>query len=71
MQTDVFIAAAERQMIDRAEWVALLVDSSKFTAPSGTVVCDLEELDVIVTDSGITDTHAAMIERAGVRLIVT
>lgn len=71
MQADVVIAAAERQMIDRAEWVALLVDSSKFAAPSGTVVCNLEELDVIVTDSGIEDARAAMIERAGVKLIIT
>lgn len=70
MQADVVLAAAERQMIDRAEWVALLVDSSKFAAPSGTVVCALEEIDVIITDDRIGDVHATMIERAGVKLIV-
>lgn len=69
MQADVVLAAAERQMIDRAEWVALLVDSSKFAAPSGSVVCGLDELDVIVTDAAISDAHARMIEQAGVRLI--
>ncbi|WP_137863064.1 MULTISPECIES: DeoR/GlpR family DNA-binding transcription regulator [unclassified Sphingomonas] len=70
MQADVVLAAAERQMIDRAEWVALLVDSSKFTAPSGSVVCGLDELDVIVTDAAIGDAHARMIEQAGVKLII-
>ena len=70
MQADVVLAAAERQMIDRAEWVALLVDSSKFAAPSGSVVCGLDELDVVVTDAGIGDVHAQMIERAGVKLII-
>lgn len=70
MQADVVLAAAERQMIDRAEWVALLVDSSKFAAPSGSVVCGLDELDVIVTDAAISDAHARMIEQAGVKLIV-
>ena len=70
MQADVVLAAAERQLIDRAEWVALLVDSSKFTAPSGSVVCGLGELDVVVTDEGISDSDAAMIERAGVELII-
>jgi DeoR family ulaG and ulaABCDEF operon transcriptional repressor len=70
MQADVVLAAAERQMIERAEWVALLVDSSKFAAPSGTVVCGLDELDVVVTDDRIGDAHAAMIERAGVKLII-
>ncbi|MCW6531893.1 DeoR/GlpR family DNA-binding transcription regulator [Sphingomonas sp. MMSM20] len=70
MQADVVLAAAERQMIDRAEWVALLVDSSKFAAPSGSVVCGLDELDVVVTDAGISDIHARMIEQAGVELII-
>lgn len=70
MQADVVLAAAERQMIERAEWVALLVDSSKFTAPSGTVVCRLDELDIVVTDSRISDRDAAMIERSGVELII-
>ncbi|NYT39697.1 DeoR/GlpR transcriptional regulator [Sphingomonas sp. R-74633] len=70
MQADVVLAAAERQMIDRAEWVALLVDSSKFAAPSGSVVCGLDELDVIVTDAAISDAHARMIEQAGVKLII-
>ncbi|WP_286772382.1 DeoR/GlpR family DNA-binding transcription regulator, partial [Sphingomonas sp. 66-10] len=70
MQADVVLAAAERQMIDRAEWVALLVDSSKFAAPSGSVVCGLDELDVVVTDAGISDVHARMIEQAGVELII-
>jgi DeoR family ulaG and ulaABCDEF operon transcriptional repressor len=70
MQADVVLAAAERQMIDRAEWVALLVDSSKFAAPSGSVVCGLDELDVIVTDAAISDAHAQMIEQAGVKLII-
>ncbi|MBN8813292.1 MULTISPECIES: DeoR/GlpR family DNA-binding transcription regulator [Sphingomonas] len=70
MQADVVLAAAERQMIDRAEWVALLVDSSKFAAPSGSVVCGLDELDVIVTDAAIGDAHARMIEQAGVKLII-
>ncbi|MDQ0252608.1 DeoR/GlpR family DNA-binding transcription regulator [Sphingomonas sp. Sphisp140] len=70
MQADVVLAAAERQMIDRAEWVALLVDSSKFAAPSGSVVCGLDELDVIVTDPDISDAHVRMIEAAGVKLII-
>lgn len=70
MQADVVLAAAERQMIDRAEWVALLVDSSKFAGPSGSIVCRLEELDVVVTDAGISDFQAQTIERAGVKLII-
>jgi len=70
MQADMVLAAAEHQLIDRAEWVALLVDSSKFSGPSGSVVCALSELDVIVTDDGISKAAAEMIRDAGVELII-
>ena len=70
MQPDIVLVAAERRLIDRADELILLVDSSKFEGPSGNVVCGLEEVDIVVTDAGIRDVHRAMLESAGVRLIV-
>jgi DeoR family ulaG and ulaABCDEF operon transcriptional repressor len=70
MQADVILVAAERRLIDRAEQVILLVDSSKFAISSGQIVCGLDEIDVIVTDSGIADDMRTGIESAGVKLIV-
>ena len=70
MQQDVVLVAAERRLIDRAEEVILLVDSSKFVSSSGTIVCGLDEVDVLVTDAGIAPEHAAMVRAAGVSLIV-
>lgn len=70
MQADVVLVAAERRLIERAEQLVLLVDSSKFQSSSGHVVCGLDEVDVIVTDSDISDDARAMIEEAGVRLVV-
>ncbi len=70
MQADVVLVAAERRLIDRAEEVILLVDSSKFAASSGAIVCGLDEIDVIVTDEGIGTDMRKTIERAGIRLIV-
>jgi DeoR family ulaG and ulaABCDEF operon transcriptional repressor len=52
------------------EGVILLVDSSKFAISSGQIVCGLDEVDVIVTDSTIADDMRAKIEGLGVRLIV-
>jgi DeoR family transcriptional regulator, ulaG and ulaABCDEF operon transcriptional repressor len=70
MQADIILVAAERRLIDRAEQVILLVDSSKFAESSGAIVCGLDEVDVLITDCGI-DTHfAKRVEAAGVRLIV-
>ena len=70
MQADVILAQAERRLLERADELVLLVDSSKFEAPTGHVICTLDEVDIVVTDSHIRDEHARMIEQAGVRLII-
>lgn len=70
MQADVILVAAERRLVDRADEVIVLVDSSKFGSSSGNVVCELDEIDALITDDGIPDRDAAMLERAGVRLII-
>ena len=70
MQADVILVAAERRLIDRAETVVLLVDSSKFRASSGAIVCGLEEIDVLITDAGIPPESADMVRAAGIRLII-
>lgn len=70
MQHDVILVAAERRLIDRAEQVILLVDSSKFHSSSGAIVCGLEEVDILITDSGAPDGMQDLITKAGGRLIV-
>jgi DeoR family transcriptional regulator, ulaG and ulaABCDEF operon transcriptional repressor len=70
MQADPVLVAAERRLIERAEEIILLVDASKFADASGNVVCDLGEIDTIVTDERISDETATMIEAAGVKLMV-
>ena len=70
MQQDVILVAAERRLIDRADELILLVDSSKFTSSSGAIVCGLDEVDVLITDAGVTAEAKAMLKSAGVTLIV-
>ncbi len=70
MQQDVILVAAERRFIDRAEEVILLVDSSKFKSSSGAIVCSLDEIDVLITDSGITSDAADQIRNCGIHLII-
>jgi DeoR family transcriptional regulator, ulaG and ulaABCDEF operon transcriptional repressor len=70
MQADIILVAAERGLMERADEIILLVDSSKFDGPSGHVVCPLQDIDVIVTDSGISSEHAKMLEKSGVKLVV-
>lgn len=70
MQADVVLVASERRLIERAEEVIVLVDSSKLHSSSGAVVCSLDEIDIVVTDSGIRETDVAMLESAGIRVMV-
>ena len=70
MQADLVLVTAERRLIERAEELILLVDSSKFRGPAGHVVCGLEELDVVVTDAGIGKAERRMLDAAGVRLVI-
>jgi DeoR family transcriptional regulator, ulaG and ulaABCDEF operon transcriptional repressor len=70
MQADVVLVAAERRLIDRAEQVILLVDSSKFVSSSGTIVCGLDEIDVVITDAGIEPAMRATLESARVQVVI-
>jgi len=70
MQADVILVAAERRLIERAEQVIVCVDSEKFATSSGAVVCELGEIDTLITDVQVSDAAAQMIERAGVRLAI-
>ena len=70
MQDDVILVAAERRLIDRAEQVILLVDSSKFASSSGAIVCGLEEVDMLITDSGIDPSMAQILRGAGIELLI-
>lgn len=70
MQADIVLVAAERRLIERADELILLVDSSKFQASSGHVLCGLREVDVVVTDAGIEKKSRAMLEAAGIKVIV-
>jgi DeoR family transcriptional regulator, ulaG and ulaABCDEF operon transcriptional repressor len=70
MQQDVILVSAERRFIDRAEQVVLLVDSTKFHSSSGAIVCGLNEVSVVVTDSGISSEAVSAVESAGVRLVI-
>jgi DeoR family ulaG and ulaABCDEF operon transcriptional repressor len=70
MQADIVLIGAERRLIDRADEIIVLLDSSKFDGPSGHIVCRLDEIDVLITDRGVSPRHAQMVQDAGVRLII-
>ena len=70
MEADPLIIQAEEKLISQAETLVILADSSKFARRSTLVLCNLERVTRIITDNGISDAAVAMIEGAGVDLIV-
>jgi DeoR/GlpR family transcriptional regulator of sugar metabolism len=61
----------KKMMIERAQKVALLVDHTKFGNPLSLSVATLDQIDVIVTDTGLSDEHTRQLEDLGVEVIRT
>ncbi|MZR11546.1 DeoR family transcriptional regulator [Maritimibacter sp. DP07] len=70
MENDPLLIQAEEKLIGQADELVVLVDSSKFENRSSLVLCGLERIDVVITDEGISDRVASMLEAAEVRVIV-
>jgi len=63
-------AAAKRAMIASAHLVVVLADSSKFGVETTVRFAALEDVDVVITDSGVAAEHAAEVRAAGPEVIV-
>jgi DeoR family ulaG and ulaABCDEF operon transcriptional repressor len=70
MQHDIIVVQAERRLLSQADEVVALIDSSKFDASAGHLLCELSRIKTLITDNRISPIHARMIEQAGVELIV-
>lgn len=70
MEADPLLIQAEQKLIGQADELVVLVDSTKFDNRSSLVLCALDRIDTVITDEGITDKAAAMLEAADIKLIV-
>lgn len=70
MQHDAVLVASQRRLIEHADQVILLVDSSKFSGSSGAIVCPLDQIDIVVTDDGLAPEAKAMLDEGGIRTII-
>ena len=59
-----------RAMCRRAKQVIVIADSSKVGMMSPAVICPITEVDVLVTDSGISEQDAKAFRKGGVQLII-
>lgn len=57
-------------MISRAREVILVAHSDKFGVNSFSVTCPLEEIDIIVSDTNLSEEYRRGIEELGIRLVL-
>ena len=62
-------AAVFRAMTRRAKQVVVVADSSKVGMVSPAVICSAGDIDILITDDGISDEASKAFERCGVKIV--
>jgi DeoR family transcriptional regulator, ulaG and ulaABCDEF operon transcriptional repressor len=70
MEADPLLIQAEQKLMGQADELVVLVDATKFARRSSLILCGLERIGTVITDDRVDDRAAAMLEGAGIRLIV-
>ena len=68
--TDVREADLNKEMMRIAQKCIVLADSSKFRRRGFSKIANIEDIDIIITDSGIPNSIAQQIEDMGIELII-
>jgi DeoR/GlpR family transcriptional regulator of sugar metabolism len=63
-------ALVKRKMIEAADHVILLADHSKFGRKNFTHLCNIDQIDLIITDGRVDRQHLASMESSGIRYCV-
>ena len=63
-------AELNKQMLAATQKVVVLADSSKFGKKSFAKICPLDQVDEIITDSGISKSQKLVLEGMGIRVTV-
>jgi DeoR family transcriptional regulator of aga operon len=58
-----------RTMVKQAKQVIVVADSTKLAVVTPSLICPIEDVDVLVTDAGASDETAAAFARKGIKVI--
>lgn len=70
METDPLLVQAERRLIQQAEKLVVLADHTKFERRSGLVLCGLDRVACLITDSAAPEAIVQWLERQGLQVVV-
>src|SRR3954470_13353295 len=67
---NLLLVQAERKMMEQAQRVVLLADAGKFGQQALARLCDLSEIDVVVSDAKLAEKDRAAVRAAGCELLI-
>jgi DeoR/GlpR family transcriptional regulator of sugar metabolism len=70
-ENHVFSAEVKKAMVESADQVILLADSTKAGKVFFAEVLPLSEIDVLITDSGISQEFLTELQQMGIHVVVT
>jgi len=70
MESDPLLIQAEQKLLRNSEQLVVLADSSKIGARAQFRFCGLDEVDVLITDSGIDASSRTLFEDAGIEVLL-
>lgn len=69
-QTDAVLVASQRRLLDHADEVIVLADSSKLGGSSGAIVCGLDRIDRLIVDAGASEAQLSTLRGTGLIEII-
>jgi DeoR family ulaG and ulaABCDEF operon transcriptional repressor len=60
---------AEKRLISQAEELIVLADSSKFAKKAGLILCGLNRVSTVITDTHASDSAVQLMEQSGIRVV--
>ena len=70
MESDPLLILAEKKLRKQADKLVVLADSTKIGLQSNLVFCDLEAVDIVITDSRADEKVLKEFRRWGIEVIV-
>jgi len=67
---NLLLVAVEKQMMQQAQRIVLLADSEKFGQQALAKLCPLSEVDVVVSDEGLSQEQRKLVRKAGCELVI-
>jgi DeoR family ulaG and ulaABCDEF operon transcriptional repressor len=69
LEADPLLIQAEKRLINQAEELIVLADSSKFARKAGLILCGLDRVSCVVTDTGVSDSAVQLLEQSGIKVV--